>query len=990
MKGILRSLITLALAAMSMYTGISAAQQADRDLVRDNSVKLPSESYELQSKMMVINTETNTSWKNFTKGHGNWTVMMDKLTNTPHRAFGQPVRIEGYNTITNDNIAPAAMSFIKQNASVLGVDPANLKPVRMTEKNGRWYVSYRQVYKGLDVLLSEIELRIFSNGNVMAFGADYYKDINLSVNPAISMNEAVRKASGGMDVKSAKNSILSEGRLYVLPVRLGNSIEYRLVYKVRVDASYPDGIYESYVDAHEGDVVWRRPVSYNAATHVTVKGLVKPAKANDPDAERLMPFQYITIGDSTYTTDENGSLGIDLTEKQYIGISFTGPWSDVNLEDDDNASISDTIKPGEDMGIMWNDDNSTDVERTLFYHAGYVHDFVKKIDPDLSCMDFPMEISVQLGGDPNAYSEGKSITFTGAGSEEMRMAKDPGVLYHEYGHSVNSLLYMALDSSNKNGMINATCQEGTADLLAALITDAPYIGLGVFAEDSNKSIRRLKNDMVYPDSLQMDSHLSGQILSGAYWDLREMTSLDYARNISHLAKYGMPDDVDDGIAFSEWFIETLVADDDDGDLSNGTPHSVQIIRAFNRHGIGSNLLMKMSFSHTPLEDSQDTLNPYSVEFEYKGASEIGGKADSVSVWYSTDNYQTTHRVFAESDGGVNYTAFIPAQEKGTILNYYVSAWDKFSQTDVKLNDCDFLVGYSQAYYNEFEDKGDWGVVNSENYYSGAWDVGEPEKIDFSLMGAGIIQPGKDHSEKGTKCFVTDYEGDAMSSFMHMVIGETSLISPVMDISKLEKPILKFYKWFSAVSVMGGFSDAALIVDFSSDGGETWINADTLKSSTDGWEKSQFILDNYVSRTHDFRLRITAKNIMEDMNQQQMPLLCEALVDDLELLSANKEIISSVDNENMVINVPELISYPNPFSNSTTIRFNSKNSGRIKLKIYNLSGFPVKTLIDGYYEAGESSLRWNGCDDSGTRLPAGIYFIRLQAGKEIYTEKLNLY
>ena len=45
------------------------------------------------------------------------------------------------------------------------------------------------------------------------------------------------------------------------------------------------------------------------------------------------------------------------------------------------------------------------------------------------------------------------------------------------------------------------------------------------------------------------------------------------RMLSHFAKYGTPDDPDDGVAMNEFFVETLVADDDDANLGNGTPHA---------------------------------------------------------------------------------------------------------------------------------------------------------------------------------------------------------------------------------------------------------------------------------------------------------------------------------------------------------------------------------------------------------------------------------
>ena len=81
---------------------------------------------------------------------------------------------------------------------------------------------------------------------------------------------------------------------------------------------------------------------------------------------------------------------------------------------------------------------------------------------------------------------------------------------------------------------------------------------------------------------------------------------------------GTPDDADIGIAFNEWFIETLITDDSygegDNDLSNGTPNADIIIESFNKHNIGTTLAMQLTFNHENYEDADDTENPYRIVF----------------------------------------------------------------------------------------------------------------------------------------------------------------------------------------------------------------------------------------------------------------------------------------------------------------------------------------------------------------------------------------
>ncbi|MEK9138268.1 MAG: T9SS type A sorting domain-containing protein, partial [Bacteroidota bacterium] len=175
-------------------------------------------------------------------------------------------------------------------------------------------------------------------------------------------------------------------------------------------------------------------------------------------------------------------------------------------------------------------------------------------------------------------------------------------------------------------------------------------------------------------------HNDGLIIGGAFWDLRVATSLATARYLSHFAKYGTPDDADLGTAYGEWFVETLVADDDDGNLGNGTPHITQISNAFGAHGIGSALFFQRSFLHIPLASTYDTTNAYPVVFELEGAPIPGGGPDSARVHYTLNSFQTTQTLAATPIGQTTYRAYIPAQHGGTVVKYYITAYDRLSNT----------------------------------------------------------------------------------------------------------------------------------------------------------------------------------------------------------------------------------------------------------------------------------------------------------------------
>ena len=76
-------------------------------------------------------------------------------------------------------------------------------------------------------------------------------------------------------------------------------------------------------------------------------------------------------------------------------------------------------------------------------------------------------------------------------------------------------------------------------------------------------------------------------------------------------------------------------------------------------------------------------------------------------------------------------------------------------------------------------------------------------------------------------------------------------------------------------------------------------------------------------------------------------------------------------------------YPNPFNPTTTIRYDLPKSANVSLKIYNILGQLVATLVDERKEAGHYQVRWNA------NVASGIYFYRLHAEEFVQTKKMIL-
>ncbi len=82
-------------------------------------------------------------------------------------------------------------------------------------------------------------------------------------------------------------------------------------------------------------------------------------------------------------------------------------------------------------------------------------------------------------------------------------------------------------------------------------------------------------------------------------------------------------------------------------------------------------------------------------------------------------------------------------------------------------------------------------------------------------------------------------------------------------------------------------------------------------------------------------------------------------------------------------------YPNPFNPSTSIPFSLAREVRVTLRVYDVNGAPVATLLDERRGAGDHTARWNGRNDVGAVAPTGIYFARLETNGATESRKLVL-
>jgi hypothetical protein len=83
-------------------------------------------------------------------------------------------------------------------------------------------------------------------------------------------------------------------------------------------------------------------------------------------------------------------------------------------------------------------------------------------------------------------------------------------------------------------------------------------------------------------------------------------------------------------------------------------------------------------------------------------------------------------------------------------------------------------------------------------------------------------------------------------------------------------------------------------------------------------------------------------------------------------------------------------YPNPFNPTTRIRYGVKERAHVSLKVYNVAGHLVRTLVDGVQKpAVEYEVDWHGDNDVGQGVASGVYFYKLVTKNFSQTKKMVL-
>ena len=938
---------------------------------------------------------STSAWQDFKANNGNWNVRFNESSAMPHRAFGEPIQGSGANE------HEVALNFIQNDLSLFGIDQLTLDLVGISSNEKHSWVNFKQFHNEMEVLFSKMVVKVTPDHKVIMFGADVFNDIDIPVSAAISHQQALQVSTDGLQNITFQSI---EPTLSILPIENNGSYMFHLVYTTEVhtmDEHKLPSNYYAMVNAITGDILYRQNKVLSCGPecgHESSEELVVVSAAvtgtgfltdpTSPESELNMPNVELTIGGTTYNADANGELQTTLTGPVTAEISLQGLYSTVvNDQSGQTPTFTTTLMEGNNQVTFDLDANINEI--SAYHSVNAIHDYMKLQLPSFNGMDFSLQTNVDINDQTcNAFYNGTSINFyvDQNSGDCVALSKISDVVYHEYGHGINDNFYGTFGSNFQNGAMN----EGYADVWGFAPNEDPILANGLNPMDPDDFIRRYDIDpKVYPEDIIGEVHADGEIIAGAWWDLYVNfgNDMDATMELFAMAYPGLQATVangNEGQAFFDVLVDALQADDDDGDLTNGTPNSDAITSAFAIHGI--TLISNADLVHddvlfAPIDEG------ILIEAELDLDSDFIDFLQAVRMYYKVNDDADWTVVDLDNVGGDNYETTIPGQPLGTVIKYYLTALDindiEASTLPIAANKISnanipyfIMIGYEEMASHDSDDNADWGDwetgLAGDNATTGIWEENVPIGSD-----GGTVAPDEQNTDGGELCFLTGQSnnpGDGIG-VNDVDGGTTTLRSPEIDLSGMTNPTFSYYRWYTNSPPSGANPGEDWWQGYiSDDGGSTWVKLDQTKQSDASWRRFAFRVQDYLDITDQFMMRFNVSDSLHPGQNLDGGSLIEGAMDDIILW----EQAEGIGFDEQVLEA-EINLFPNPTVDVLTISIEIENADRLSIEVINSLGQIVQRKNLGSVNGS------NNFDLNVSDLRRGVYQLRFINGNGSVTK-----
>ncbi|MCH2139729.1 MAG: hypothetical protein MK100_01685 [Phycisphaerales bacterium] len=586
-----------------------------------------------------------------------------------------------------------------------------------------------------------------------------------------------------------------------------------------------------------------------------------------------LPWAYVSIDGNITTTDEDGAFSAPGGVDSVVLSGLNGLWFDVNNDAGTDEQLERIAQDGDVVEFLHNEEE-VELEMSqavAYWGANEVRSWILDINPDYPTIGtqsgFP--VNVNLADTCNAFYDYSSINFYQSGGSCNNTAFGH-VVYHEYGH------HLIAEAGSGQGEYG----EGMSDCVGLLMTGDPRMAPGFFQGNCVSGIRTADNLCQYDDtgcsSCGSQIHACGQLISGCVWDTWQALEINNPLSADAIIRSLTINSIllHTGTAIDEAIaIDFVTLDDDDGDISNGSPNYSSIESGFGAHNIDVPPIAWLSVtfpdglpSHiSPGGTTTMNVNIADQLGSYQpGTAKIAVSIDGLTTLYPLDDL-----------GNGVHRANFPESECGSTIPWYL--WLKTTDNEsvfVPAGGADEAFDVLSAWSPPtllFEDDAttDLGWIVGGDATDGIWERAIPS--------GGNGRPAED-CDSGDWCWLTENRtngGDDVDG------GSTTLTSPPLDATTATE--ISYCWWYRNIGGGGNIEDDIWVVNISDDDGATWTVLDqtgTTGPDVEGnWQTSTFLLADIADFELNDQFRI--QFIASDLNETSR---VEAAVDNIHLVS----------------------------------------------------------------------------------------------------------
>lgn len=634
------------------------------------------------------------------------------------------------------------------------------------------------------------------------------------------------------------------------------------------------------VDAADGSVLYSESLIYHADVTGTVTGKATQGFGAEMCAGEVatgLPYVELTSSAGTHTTDVNGNFTIPWPNPTSLAVTSTidGTYFFCASATGGDLSLTTDIPSGGSTTFVHNDANNIEDQRAqvnAYLHANIVRDYVLSAAPSYPTIstqsDFP--VNVNLNSTCNAFYEASTINFYHSGGGCPNTAFST-IVYHEFGHNVVA----------KGGSGQGPYGEGMSDCISIIVSDMSELALGFFG-DCFVPLRNADNNCQYQtpgcSSCGSANHACGQLLGGCIWDVRLNLQAKYPATYRQILKglvvNSVPLHVGTSSITPAITVDFLTLNDDNADISDGTPDYEEINAAFSLHNMPGPAVLPIKFTFPnglPALAFPNGGPTVAVNVAPLAGSPV---PNTGKLFYRFGNAGAFTQVAMTQGAPNEYTVALPAGACGSTLQMYFGAEATGSGLVTTPGSAPAAiysvpVAYTQSvvFSDDFETNTGWTYSTAgDTASSGLWTRNDPNGT--------AAQPENDHTAgAGTMCAFTG-QGSPGGTLGEADVdnGITTLTSPVVDGSGADDLWVSAWVWYSNDKGANPNSDT-LPVQVSNNGGTSWTTLQTISASTTSWVQYSWKLDDFVPLTSNMKIRFRA----QDADPQS---LVEVAVDDV--------------------------------------------------------------------------------------------------------------